>query len=94
MRDEILNALALGIAEGDSATATYPEIARAALTALEAAGYVVVKKDMETFVNSIAWGPPHIIEYNTYINSLVDKAQKLCPRVAEVYEFPQTKEKK
>lgn len=35
---------------------------------------------LETFVCSIAWGPPHIIEYNTYINSLVDKAQRLCPK--------------
>lgn len=51
-------------------------------------------KELEAFVHSIAWGPPHMIEPLHYINSLVDKAQKLCPRVAEVYEFPQTKEKK
>lgn len=35
---------------------------------------------LETFVHAIAWGPPHMIEPLHYINSLVDKAQKLCPK--------------
>ena len=38
---------------------------------------------LETFVHAIAWGPPHIIEYNTYINGLVAKAQALCPKREE-----------
>lgn len=37
-------------------------------------------KELEAFVRSIAWGPPHMIEPLHYINSLVDKAQKLCPK--------------
>lgn len=38
---------------------------------------------LETFVHAIAWGPPHIIEPLQYVNSLVDKAQELCPREDE-----------
>lgn len=35
---------------------------------------------LETFVHAIAWGPPHIIQPLQYVNGLVDKAQKLCPK--------------
>lgn len=49
-------------------------------TAIEAADRI---EALETFVHAIAWGPPHIIETLQYVNSLVDKAQELCPREDE-----------
>lgn len=38
---------------------------------------------LEDFIQSLAYGPPYVIEPLYYINSLIDKARQLCPKEDE-----------